>query len=128
MYRLFYFVITILMMLLGLSSRKFSNHLPDFIAVHAGDMIWAMMVYFGFRFLFIRKSLLLAGVLSILFSFGIEGSQLYQADWLNQLRDTTIGAVILGKGFLFMDLIRYSSGILLACIVDTFFVWRSKRD
>ncbi|EOR24625.1 DUF2809 domain-containing protein [Cytobacillus oceanisediminis] len=119
-HRLIYIVSALLMVLLGLSSRRFSNHLPTFIAENSGDMLWVMMVYFGFRFLLIRKSLLFAGIMSLLFSFGIECSQLYQADWINDLRNTTIGALILGRGFLLIDLIRYLLGILLAGLLDKF--------
>lgn len=104
--------------LLGLASRKFSHLLLLFVAQNAGDVLWAMMVYFGFRFLLVRTSLLPAILLSFLFSFGIEFSQLYQANWINQMRDTVLGALILGKGFLTVDLIRYASGILIATVLD----------
>lgn len=79
-----------------------------------------MMVYFGLRFLFVGKSIHTAVLLSFLFSFGIEFSQLYQADWINQLRSSILGALILGKGFLFIDLIRYSIGIIIAALIDQF--------
>jgi len=49
-HRLIYIVSALLMVLLGLSSRRFSNHLPTFIAENSGDMLWVMMVYFGFGF------------------------------------------------------------------------------
>ncbi|WP_427110741.1 DUF2809 domain-containing protein [Lysinibacillus xylanilyticus] len=108
-------VITIL---LGLFSRKWSIQLPSFVAQNAGDMLWAMMVYFGFRLLLVRKSTLTAIWLSFLFSFGIEFSQLYQEDWINQIRGTTLGALILGKGFLAEDLVRYTVGIIVASVLD----------
>jgi len=108
-------VITIL---LGLATRKYSHHLLIFIAQNAGDMLWAMMVYFGFRLLLVRKSLLVAFLLSFLFSFGIEFSQLYQESWINQIRGTLFGALILGKGFLAVDLLRYSAGIIIVIVLD----------
>ncbi|MGG1690508.1 DUF2809 domain-containing protein [Heyndrickxia ginsengihumi] len=40
------------------------------------------------RFLLAHKAPPIAILLSFLFSFGIEFSQLYQADWLNQIRRT----------------------------------------
>ncbi len=111
----FAIVITII---LGLASRKFDHLLPPFVAENAGDMLWAMMVYFGFRFLLIQKGVFIALGLSFLFSFGIEFSQLYQADWINQLRATRLGALVLGHGYLTVDLIRYSAGIILAAALD----------
>ncbi|MED2974624.1 DUF2809 domain-containing protein [Fictibacillus sp. B-59209] len=103
---------------LGLASRKWSHLFPLVAAQNAGDVLWAMMVYFGFRLLLVRKSLHTALWLSFLFSFGIEFSQLYQENWINPIRDTMLGALILGKGFLIVDLIRYTAGILIATILD----------
>jgi glycopeptide antibiotics resistance protein len=113
-----YFVAVVITILLGLASRKFSHLLFSFLAENAGDVLWAMMVYFGFRFLFLKKSMLTAIFLSFLFSFGIEFSQLYQEDWINQIRGTLLGALILGKGFLTVDLIRYTTGIVIASSLD----------
>jgi glycopeptide antibiotics resistance protein len=113
-----YIIAVFTTILLGLASRKFSYQLIPFIAENAGDFLWAMMVYFGFRFLFVHGSLFIAILLSFLFSFGIEFSQLYQADWMNQIRGTLLGALILGKGFLTVDLIRYTAGILIAAVFD----------
>lgn len=113
------YVITIsITIFLGLASRKFSHELPLFVAENAGDVIWAMMVYFGFRFLFVHKSLVLAILLSFFFSFSIEFSQLYQGDWVKQIRGTSLGALILGKGYLTVDLIRYTAGNMLAAFSD----------
>ncbi|WP_235991831.1 ribosomal maturation YjgA family protein [Metabacillus schmidteae] len=116
--RIFYFISLIVTIILGVASRKYSTFLVEFVALNAGDMLWAMMVYFGLRFLLVNKSLLIAVLLSFLFSFGIEISQFYQAGWLNQNRDTLLGGLILGKGFLFVDLIRYSVGIIFAFFID----------
>jgi len=113
-----YVIAVILTIVFGLASRKFSPLLPIFVAENAGDILWAMMVYFGFRFLLMRKSLLTAIFLSFLFSYGIEFSQMYQAEWINQLRGTLLGALILGKGFLTVDLIRYAIGITVAAVID----------
>jgi glycopeptide antibiotics resistance protein len=116
--RITYLMSVIITILFGLASRKFSHLLNEFVAKNAGDVIWAMMVYFGFRFLFVQKRLFIAILFSFLFSFGIEFSQLYQADWINQLRGTVVGALVLGKGFLTGDLFRYTTGIVLAAAMD----------
>ncbi|WP_269922974.1 DUF2809 domain-containing protein [Psychrobacillus psychrodurans] len=89
-----------------------------FIVNHAGDTLWAIMVYFLFRIIFVHKSLHLAIYLSFVFCFCIEFSQLYQTDWINTIRGSLLGALILGKGFLAEDLIRYSIGIVLAYLQD----------
>lgn len=123
-YRIIYLIAVVIVAILGLASRKYGDLLPSFVAENAGDTLWAMVVYFGLRFLFVGKSIHTAVLLSFLFSFGIELSQIYQADWINQLRSTLLGALILGKGFLYVDLIRYTMGILIATSLDQFSVSR----
>jgi hypothetical protein len=125
--RIGYFLAVVITILLGLSSRKYSLHLPKFVALNTGDALWAMMVYFGLRFLLVRKSLPAAIWLSLLFSFGIEFSQLYQADWINQIRSTVLGGLVLGKGFLTADLIRYTAGIIIATFLDRAVLWFTLR-
>ncbi|RUL54171.1 DUF2809 domain-containing protein [Lysinibacillus antri] len=116
--RLIYLLAAVVTIVLGLASRKYSLLLPEFVAQHSGDLLWAMMIYFGFRFLFVRKRIRTALLLSFLFSFGIEFSQLYQEEWINQIRSTLLGALILGKGFLTIDLLRYTGGIIVATVID----------
>ncbi|WP_462413574.1 ribosomal maturation YjgA family protein [Neobacillus sp. Marseille-QA0830] len=113
-----YLMVVFLLIVLGLASRKLAHLLPVFIAENAGDTIWAMMVYFGFRFLLANQSLSFSFLLSFAFSFSVEFSQLYQADWMNQIRGTVLGALILGHGFLWVDLLRYTIGILAASLID----------
>jgi glycopeptide antibiotics resistance protein len=123
-----YFIAVIITILLGLASRKYSHLLFFFLAENAGDILWAMMVYFGFRFLFLKKRIEIAILLSFLFSFGIEFSQLYQEDWINQIRGTMLGALILGKGFLTVDLIRYTIGIVIASTLDRVMIIKKQKN
>jgi hypothetical protein len=116
--RLIYVLSIITVIILGLGSREFPEALPEFIVQHAGDVCWASMIYYGFRFIFIDKPLLLAVVIGLLFCYGIEFSQLYQAIWINEIRDTILGSLILGKGFLKLDLVRYTVGIMIAVWID----------
>jgi len=126
--RIAYLIAIVFSIILGLASRKYSDLLPLFVAENAGDILWAMMVYFGFRFLLVRNSFLTSMWFSFLFSFGIELSQLYQGDWMNQIRHTMLGGLILGKGFLWVDLIRYSVGIMIGIVLDRVvrFLWSVK--
>ncbi|WP_207425217.1 DUF2809 domain-containing protein [Pedobacter sp. SYSU D00535] len=94
---------------------------------HLGDALWAAMVYFGFRFLEPAKPPIVAFFFALTFSFFIEASQLYQANWLNKLRETTIGALVLGRGFLAIDLLRYSVGILTASRFDYLLISKNQK-
>lgn len=116
-----YLSVTILILLAGLASRRYAEFLPVFIAKYAGDTLWAAMVYVGFRFLFPSASIFTAVAISLLFSYGIEISQLYQADWANAVRSSTLGSLIFGHGFLWSDMICYTVGIVFSAIIDSCF-------
>lgn len=122
-HRIFYLLAIVITIILGLASRKFGSTLPPFLAENAGDALWAAMVYFGFRLIFINKNVLTSICIAGIFSFSIEFSQLYQGDWINHLRATTLGALVLGHGFLVVDLVRYAAGVFIAAALDKF--WRN---
>jgi hypothetical protein len=116
-----YIFIVLTVMILGISSRVFTEILPTFVSIHFGDMLWASMVYFCFRFLLINRSLFVSAYISLVFSFFIEFSQLYQAEWINVIRSTLLGSLVLGRGFLAVDLIRYFVGIFISFFIDSIF-------
>lgn len=96
--RVLYGTLTLSIMILGLASRKLGSYLPEFLRLYTGDTLWAMMVYFGLRFLAPFMKVYKAVGIALLFSFAIEISQLYQAPWINHIRETTLGALVLGRG------------------------------
>lgn len=116
--RIIYLIITMIVMVMGLLSRKFMFIFPKNMAPYIGDTLWAMMIYFGFRFLFPKLEIIKSFYIAITFSFLIEISQLYKADWINSIRQTTLGGLVLGYGFLWEDLISYSIGIIIGLTID----------
>jgi len=104
----------------GLSTRVFAEYLPSFVSMHFGDSLWAAMIYCGFRVIGVNKPLVWSFILSMMFCMSIEFSQLYQEEWINAIRDTVLGGLVLGKGFLAIDLIRYTIGIMLIYLTDRF--------
>lgn len=111
--RLKYFILVLIVMILGISSRKI-NGIPLLI----GDVLYAVLIYYGLRFLFIHLKTYKTFVLSLLFCFTIEILQLVQVDWLITIRKTTLGHYILGEGFLWLDLLCYTIGSLIAFLID----------
>lgn len=112
--RLFYFILIISTIILGILSRKIEG-VPTFF----GDTLYAVMAYFGMRLLIIKKSLKKALALALMFCFCIELLQLYQAEWLLSIRRTTLGRYVLGQGFLWSDLFFYTLGITIAFGMDS---------
>ena len=115
--KLLYLLLTIIVMLLGLLSRKIEG-LPEIISLYSGDILWALMVFLLFAFLFNKKSTIFIISLAIIFSYSIEISQLYHAPWIDSIRNTTLGGLILGFGFLWSDLVCYTIGIIIGIIID----------
>ena len=115
--RLYYFLALFITLILGILSRK-TTVVPLFI----GDVLYAVLIYFGFRFLIIKSEKSTSLLFSLLFCFGIEFLQLVQIDWLIAIRKTTLGHYILGQGFLWLDLLCYVIGSLLAFLIDWKFV------
>ena len=115
--RLNYFILILFVLILGILSRKISN-IPLFI----GDVLYAVLIYFGFRFILIDFKKATSLLLSLLFCFSIEILQLVQIDSLIAIRKTTLGHYILGEGFLWLDLLCYVIGTLVAFIIDWKFI------
>jgi len=124
--RFIYMATTCIILVAGLSTRMFANNLPDFLAEHFGDALWAAMVYCLFRVILVKKPIEWSLLLSITFCIVIEVSQLYQANWINAIRGNVIGGLILGKGFLYIDLVRYAIGILAIYLVDKW-IYRTRN-
>lgn len=114
--RLTYFWFCISTICIGILSRQI-NIIPLFV----GDVLYSCLIYFGFRFLFPNQRIITSSLLTLLFCFSIEFSQLYKAIWLVNLRSTLLGHYILGQGFLFTDLICYIMGAILASWIDKAF-------
>jgi len=104
--------------LLGIGSRRYAHALPGFIAAYAGDTLWALAAFLGFGVLLPRASTRTIAVLAMAFSVAIELSQLYHAPWIDSIRHTTIGGLILGFGFLWSDLACYSLGVGLGAVIE----------
>ena len=117
--RIIYGLLTICILLIGLASRRFFVE-NAFVKLYIGDVLWALMVFFGIAFLSNRWSTKMVAVAALLFSFAIEISQLYQAPWINDLRATRLGGLVLGFTFVWSDLLCYYVGVFIGVLVDTY--------
>ena len=115
-----YAVLILLVIVAGLVSRSSAaDYLPSFIARYAGDALWALTVYLVLGFIFPGIRTGFAALLTITLSFGVEFSQLYQAQWINTIRETRIGVLALGAGFKWSDLVCYAAGCILGLAGET---------
>ncbi len=111
--RISYFLVTLLVIFLGIVSRKIEG-IPTFI----GDILYAVMIYFGIRFLFFSLPRIQSMLLASLFCYCIEFQQFYRAEWILNLRNSTLGHYVLGQGFLWSDLGFYTIGIIVSYFMD----------
>ncbi|MCC2340768.1 DUF2809 domain-containing protein [Bacillus tropicus] len=123
--RLLYAMFTILVIILGLSSRKFAFALPALLNDYLGDALWALMIFIGFGFLFPKIETKKLAFISLMFCYGIEVSQLYHAEWIDSIRATTLGGLVLGYGFLWSDLVAYTIGVGVGMFCE--FMLRKKQ-
>ena len=117
--RKWYAAFVLLTMLAGLASRRPELNLPGFLTTYAGDTLWALLVFWLLGLLFPAKPSYWVAAVALGFSFCIETSQLYQAPWLNSLRATLPGSLVLGHGFLWHDLLCYTVGVALGWLLET---------
>jgi hypothetical protein len=106
--RLYYFFAMVLTIVAGLLSRHYL-----FVPLFWGDVLWATMVYWGVCFCWPKAKPLVVYLGSLGFCAMVEFSQLYQVPWLNAVRHTTLGHLILGETFYWADLLSYLAGVSL---------------
>ena len=111
-------ILIALVCLLGIGSRRFAHLLPGFVAAYAGDTLWALAAFLGIGVVLPRASIATIAGLAMSFSVAVEISQLYHARWIDSIRQTTLGGLILGYGFLWSDLACYTVGVGLAVMID----------
>lgn len=117
--RLLYLLLLCFFISAGLLVRKFSFFFPDWINLVLGDTLWAMAVFFSARLFFPKQQLSTAGANALLFCFAVELSQLYSAEWINAIRKTSLGGLVLGFVFLWSDLLAYTVGVLFGGVIET---------
>lgn len=119
--RLLYGLMIIIVITLGLLSRKMAYAIPEILNAYLGDALWALMIFIGFGFIFRYMKTKKIALMAIAFCYLIEISQLYHAPWIDSIRKTTLGGLVLGYGFLWSDLIAYAIGIAAGMILEVIY-------
>ena len=121
-------ILALLVIAVGLASRRGLVQFPAVLGNYPGDALWAWVVLLCVAW--VRPAITrgrLVGV-SVVVAFAIEFLQLYQAPWMQALRANKLAYLVLGNGFDPLDLLAYVVGIALGATVDWGWQrWRQTR-
>ena len=115
-----YTVLAIITLLFGLASRASWIDKTSFIYLYTGDILWALLVFWLCCLFFKKSESRRICLYAAVFCFGIELSQLYHAEWIDALRQHSLGGLILGYVFKISDLLCYSCGLIIGFSIDRF--------
>jgi hypothetical protein len=76
------------------------------------------MVFVGLGLLAPQWSSFRVAVATLVACYSIESSQLYHAPWIDTLRHTRVGGLVLGYGFLWSDVACYTVGVALSFMFE----------
>jgi hypothetical protein len=102
---------------LALATRSHSQWFCHLVATYGGDTIWAAMFLFFLRIFFGTITLWKLALINFFLGASDEVLQLYQAPWIQAIRHTRIGGLLLGFGFLWSDIVCYAIGTLIAFVI-----------
>jgi len=91
----------------------------NLVPLSTGDFLYAVVIYILIQILFINKGHYQIAFVSLITCYTIEFLQLYQADWMLELRKTLFGRYVLGQGFLWTDILAYTFGVLIALLLES---------
>ena len=96
------------------------------MAEYAGYTLWALMAFPLVSTLLAGRPILVRAAITLALAFLVEISQLYHAPWIDAIRQTTVGGLVLGFGFLWSDLVCYSVGVMIGVIAEGAIVGRMR--
>ena len=113
---------------LGLASRRYGVYLPVFVAEYAGDTLWALTAFLGVSVVAPSVRGSYRGGIALAFAYVVEVSQIYHVPWIDALRRTTLGGLVLGFGFVWTDFVCYAIGVSIGAAVDYIVCSRARAD
>ena len=116
--RIWLSLLIVLVIAVGLASRRGYVPFPAALQNYPGDALWAWVVLLCVAWMrpAITRSQLV--VWSLVIAFAIELLQLYQAPWIQAVRANKLAYLVLGNGFDPLDLLAYVVGIAIGAAVD----------
>ncbi len=108
----------LLVIAIGLASRSELFKSIPVLGHTFGDGAWAAAAYAGIRVLLPGARVRTVAIAAILTAFAVECSQLWHPAWLDELRENPMVALLIGRGFLWEDLVAYLVGVGVIALID----------
>ncbi len=109
--RVLYSALLAATLVIGLLTRRFGAFLLPAIAAYAPDALWALAVFWLVGTVWTKAATAWVASAALAFAFCIEISQLFHPAWLDAIRHTRAGGLVLGFGFLWSDIACYIAGV-----------------
>jgi uncharacterized protein DUF2809 len=109
-----YFALAIGTIVVGIIIHLGGGFLPPTVRDVFGDALWAMMIVWWMGVAAPHLALRTRGLMAFAVCIAVELSQLYQTPFLDALRRTLLGHLVLGNGYDPRDFLAYGVGVALA--------------
>jgi hypothetical protein len=106
---------------LGLLLRSGGTPFPSAVVKYGGVALWAVVVFLGLGFILARTATITIACAAVCISWGVEFLQLYHAPWIDVIRSTRLGLLVLGSTFHSPDLMAYCLGVAFGAIAEAVF-------
>jgi hypothetical protein len=117
-HRLTYFALAALTIGCGLATRPLRGVIGVLPAKYLGDALYAVLVYLLVAAVWRSASSIRIATIALLLCFAVEFSQLYHPVWLDNIRRTTLGLLVLGWVFNWPDLVAYTVGVATCFLLE----------
>lgn len=105
---------------LGMGSRR--PGMPEFCVLYVGDVLWGVLFFTIAAWLRPASTTFALWLAATLVTEAIELSQLYQAPWIEAVRATRLGGLLLGHSFSWSDTLCVALGTTIAALIAR--AWR----
>jgi len=115
--RVRYLVLAVGTIAVGVMVHLGGTFLPPVFRDVLGDALWAMMIVWWMGVAAPRLPLRTRGLAALAVCVAVELSQCYHTPFLDALRRTLPGHLVLGSGYDPRDFLAYSAGVVLAIVL-----------
>lgn len=120
--RLIYLICFMLIIPIGLATRKYGQYMPALVSTYGGDVLYATCWFFFLRIFIAKTPVWKVALFACFICYVIEVLELVQTPWMKKLQHTPPLGLILGYGFNWSDLLCYTIGctvgLLLGLLIE----------